>query len=129
VNANTEEQFVAQGTNQFVISPGTTTTVDNLCGEVSVASFNAPRPALSVLNAQITRFDISSTNAAGWQRIYTPGLTVAAGQGLGGSTRNGLPIIGNSFVQFTNNNAAGGGADARTVGNYDQTLQHRATRF
>ena len=130
VNANTEENFVATGPSGFVISPGQGPgQPDNLCGEVSVASFNAPRPALSVLNAQITRFDLSSVNAAGWQRIATPGLVVAAGQGLGGSTRNGLPIIGNAFVQFTNNNALAGGAAAGTIANYDQTFTHRATRY
>ena len=112
-----------------MISPGTPTIVRSLCGEVSVLSFNAAPPALSTLNAQLTRFDLTSVFAAGWTRIATPGLPVTAPQGLGGSTRNGLPIIGNAMVQFTNNNAAAGGASARTIGNYDQTLQHRATRY
>jgi hypothetical protein len=125
---NTEEGF-AVANNQFVISPGTPTLVRSLCGEVSVLSFNAAQPALSTLNAQLTRFDLTSTNPAGWARISTPGLAVAAGQGLGGSTRSGLPIVGSSFVLFTNNNAAAGGANARTIGNYDQTITHRATRY
>ena len=125
---NTEEGF-AVANNQFVISPGTPTIVRSLCGEVSVASFNNAPPALSTLNAQLTRFDLTSVNAAGWARIATPGLTVVAPQGLGGSARNGLPIIGSSFVQFTNNNAVAGGANARTIGNYDQTITHRATRY
>lgn len=130
VNAGTEEQFIAQGPNGFVISPGQGPGApDNLCGEVSVMSFNAARPAISVLNAQITRFDFTGTNAAGWARIATPGLAVAAGQGLGGSTRAGLPIIGHSFVQFTNNNALAGGAAAGTIANYDQTLEHRSTKY
>ena len=126
--SDTEERF-AVASNQFVISPGTPTIVRSLCGEVSVLSFNAAPPALSTLNAQLTRFDLTSVFAAGWTRIATPGLPVTAPQGLGGSTRNGLPIIGNAMVQFTNNNAAAGGASARTIGNYDQTLQHRATRY
>jgi hypothetical protein len=125
---NTEEGF-AVANNQFVISPGTPTVVRSLCGEVSVLSFNNAQPALSTLNAQLTRFDLTSVNAAGWARIATPGLAVAAGQGLGASVRNGLPIIGSSFVQFTNNNAQAGGANAKTVGNYDQTITHRATRY
>ncbi|MDP2325657.1 MAG: hypothetical protein Q8N51_16755, partial [Gammaproteobacteria bacterium] len=125
---DTEERF-ATASNQFVISPGTPTVVRSLCGEVSVLSFNAAPPATSVLNAQLTRFDLTSIFAAGWTRIATPGLAVAAGQGLGGSTRSGLPIIGNSFVQFTNNNAAAGGASDRTIGNYDQVIKHRATRY
>jgi hypothetical protein len=142
---NTEEGAVGATPNQFVVSPGSPTVTRSLCGEVSVVSWNAAAPAgstilpTSTLNAQLTRFDITSVNAAGWARIATPGLTVASPQGLGvtvagaTSTRNGLPIIGHSFVQFTNNNATqganGGGADARTVGNYDQTLKHRATRY
>jgi hypothetical protein len=121
------EEGFAVANNQFVISPGTPTVVRSLCGEVSVLSFNAAAPATSTLNAQLTRFDLTSVNAAGWARIATPGLTVATG--LGGSTRAGLPIVGSSFVQFTNNNAAAGGANARTVGNYDQTITHRATRY
>jgi hypothetical protein len=125
---NTEEGF-AVANNQFVISPGTPTVVRSLCGEVSVLSFNAASPATSTLNAQLTRFDLTSVNQAGWARIATPGLAVAAGQGLGTSTRNGLPIVGSAFVLFTNNNAAVGGASDRTVGNYDQTLTHRATRY
>lgn len=125
---NTEEGF-AVANNQFVISPGTPTIVRSLCGEVSVLSFNNAPPALSTLNAQLTRFDLTSVNVAGWARIATPGLAVVAPQGLGGSVRNGLPIIGSSFVQFTNNNAVAGGASARTVGNYDQTITHRATRY
>ena len=125
---NTEEGF-AVANNQFVISPGTPTIVRSLCGEVSVLSFNNAQPALSTLNAQLTRFDLTSVNAAGWARIATPGLAVTAPQGLGGSARNGLPIIGSSFVQFTNNNAQAGGANSRTVGNYDQTITHRATRY
>jgi hypothetical protein len=130
VNANTEENFVATGPSGFVISPGQGPgQPDNLCGEVSVASFNAARPALSVLNAQITRFDLTGVNAAGWQRIATPGLVVAAGQGLGGSTRNGLPIVGHAFIQFTNNNALAGGAAAGTIANYDETFKHRHTRY
>ena len=112
-----------------MISPGTPTIVRSLCGEVSVLSFNALQPALSTLNAQLTRFNLDSPFPAGWARIATPGLLVAAGQGLGASTRNGLPIIGSSFVQFTNNNAVAGGANARTIGNYDQTITHRATRY
>ncbi|MDB5944743.1 MAG: hypothetical protein JWQ13_4309 [Ramlibacter sp.] len=123
------EEGFAVANNQFVISPGTPTIQRSLCGEVSVLSFNAAAPATSTLNAQLTRFDLTSVNAVGWARIATPGLAVAAGQGLGASTRNGLPIVGSSFVQFTNNNAAAGGANARTVGNYDQTITHRATRY
>ncbi len=126
--SNTEEGF-AVASNQFVISPGTPTIQRSLCGEVSVLSFNAAAPATSTLNAQLTRFDLTSVFAAGWARIATPGLAVVAPQGLGASTRNGLPIIGSSFVQFTNNNAAAGGANARTIGNYDQTITHRATRY
>ena len=127
--SNTEEGFQGAAASNFVISPGTPTIVRSLCGEVSVLSFNALQPALSTLNAQLTRFNLDSPFPAGWARIATPGLTVAAGQGLGASTRNGLPIIGSSFVQFTNNNAVAGGANARTIGNYDQTITHRATRY
>jgi hypothetical protein len=138
---NTEEGAVGASPNQFVVSPGSPTIQRSLCGEVSVVSWNAAPAAgttiypTSTLNGQLTRFDITSVNAAGWARIATPGLTVASPNGLGvtlggaTSTRNGLPIIGSAFVQFTNNNAAGGGADARTVGNYDQTLKHRATKY
>lgn len=136
---DTEEGVVGASPNQFVVSPGSPTIQRSLCGEVSVVSFNAAPPAgqtiypTSTLNGQLTRFDITSVAAAGWARIATPGLTVASPLGLGvtvggaTSTRNGLPIIGHAFVQFTNTGA--GGADTRTIGNYDQTLKHRATRY
>jgi hypothetical protein len=138
---DTEEGAIGASPNQFVVSPGSPTIQRSLCGEVSVVSFNAAPAAgqsiypTSTLNGQLTRFDITSVAQAGWARIATPGLTVASPQGLGvtaafaTSTRTGLPIIGHAFIQFTNNNAATGGADARTVGNYDQTLKHRATRY
>jgi hypothetical protein len=135
---NTEEGVIGSAPNQFVVSPGTPTVQRSLCGEVSVVSWNAAAPAgstilpQSVLNAQLTRFDITSLNTAGWARIATPGLTVAANQGLGvtavgtSSTRGGLPIIGHAMIQFTNNAAT---TDARTIGNYDETLRHRATAY
>ena len=133
---NTEEGALGQGPNQFVVSPGTPTIVRGICGEVSVLSWNAPAPASgiypqSVLNAQLTRFDLTSANTAGWARIATPGLTVAAGQGLGvtgitSGTRGGLPFIGHAMIQYTNNAAT---TDARTIGNYDSTLRHRATTY
>jgi hypothetical protein len=133
---NTEEGAIGAAPGQFVVSPGTPTIQRGICGEVSVLSWNSPAPAsgiypVSVLNAQLTRFDLTSANAAGWARIATPGLTVAANQGLGvngaaSSTRGGLPIIGHAMIQYTNNAAT---TDARTIGNYDSTLRHRATTY
>jgi hypothetical protein len=133
---NTEEGAIGASPGQFVVSPGTPTVQRGICGEVSVLSWNAPAPASgiypqSVLNAQLTRFDLTSANAAGWARIATPGLVVAAGQGLGvsgatSSTRGGLPFIGSAMIQYTNNAAT---TDARTIGNYDATLRHRATTY
>lgn len=135
---NTEEGVVGSAPNQFVVSPGTPTIQRSLCGEVSVVSWNAGAPTgssilpQSVLNAQLTRFDITSVYQSGWARIATPGLTVASPNGLGvgagptTSTRGGLPIIGHAMIQYTNNAAT---ADARTIGNYDQTLKHRATTY
>lgn len=135
---NTEEGVIGSAPNQFVVSPGTPTVQRSLCGEVSVVSWNAGAPAgsailpQSVLNAQLTRFDITSLNTAGWARIATPGMTVGANQGLGvsaastASSRGGLPILGHAMIQFTNNAAT---TDARTIGNYDETLRHRATAY
>lgn len=133
---NTEEGAIGASPGQFVVSPGTPTIQRGICGEVSVLSWNQPAPAsgiypVSVLNAQLTRFDLTSANTAGWARIATPGLTVAAGQGLGvtgvtSSTRGGLPIIGHAMIQYTNNAAT---TDARTIGNYDATLRHRGTAY
>jgi hypothetical protein len=121
VTANREEGFIADS-GQFVISPGTPADPLSLCGEVSVLSFNAAG-LNSALGGLLTRKDLTVSYTEGWVRIATPGESGAA-TGLGGSARNGLPVIGAAFTQLTN-----GSASAGVSANFSQTLPHRGTRY
>lgn len=82
----------------FVISPATAL---NLCGEVSVLSFN--NTGASVLNGALTRNDISTGAglAEGWFRVATP----SAGAPATGPA--GLPIIGYSAAKVAGANLGG----------------------
>jgi hypothetical protein len=112
VNADREETFVGTS-SQFVISPGTPTAPLTICGEVGVLTFNNASGG-GVLGAQLTKKDLTGTNVNGWMRIATPGL----------NGTQGLPIVGGSFMQLTNNAAAQG-----VSGNYGINFPHRTTRF
>ncbi|MFT3817637.1 MAG: cell surface protein [Rubrivivax sp.] len=123
VNADREENFVGS-TSQFVISPGTPTAPLTVCGEVSVLTFNNAAGS-TALGAQLTKKNIDGPNVNGWARLATPGLAGTVNPGAVAVARLGLPIVGGSFIQLTNN----GGLNAGTSGNYGITFPHRTTRF
>lgn len=75
----------------FVISPQSAV---NLCGEVSVLSFNSPD--YSVLGASLARLNINTSYADGWFRINTPG---AFGRGL--------PVVGFAAAKARGANLGG----------------------
>jgi hypothetical protein len=83
----------------FVISPATAL---NLCGEVSVLSFN--NTGASVLSGSLTRNDISTGAglAEGWFRVATPSATAIAAPGVAG-----LPIIGYAAAKVSGANLGG----------------------
>ena len=129
---NREEQFMGLNPTSTAISPGGgLNVIQGLCGEVSIMSFNNTSQPTTVLIAQLTRFNQPSDFEAGWARIATPGLAAGAGQGLGGSTRMGLPIIGHAYMKFVNTTAAGtsGATTTGTIANYDGVYKHRSTRY
>lgn len=107
-----EEAFLGS-TSQFVISPGTPAAPLTICGEASVLTFNNAS-GTGVLGASVAKKDLTSTYVNGWMRIATPGL----------NGTQGLPIVGASFMQLTNNAAAAG-----TSGNYGIQFPHRNTRY
>ena len=92
---NREE--LSRGT--FVISPATAL---NLCGEVSVLSFN--NTGESVLNGKLTRNDLNTGAGLteGWFRVATPSATAIAAPAVAG-----LPIIGYSASKVSGNNLGG----------------------
>lgn len=122
VNADREENFVGS-TSQFVISPGVPTAPLTVCGEVSVLTFNNTTTS-GALGAQLTKKNIDGPNVNGWARLATPGLAGSNNPGPVAVARLGLPIVGGSFMQLTNNQVS-----ANTSGNYGLTFPHRTTRF
>ena len=81
----------------FVISPATAL---NLCGEVSVLSFN--NTGESVLNGTLTRNDLATGAglAEGWFRVATPSATT-------NPAVDGLPIIGYAAAKVSGSNLGG----------------------
>lgn len=81
----------------FVISPATAL---NLCGEVSVLSFN--NTGASVLNGSLTRNDLATGTglSEGWFRVATPSATT-------NPAVDGLPIIGYAASKVSGNNLGG----------------------
>lgn len=75
----------------FVISPDSAV---NLCGEVSVLSFNSAD--YSVLGASLARVNIQTQYLDGWFRVGTPG-----------ATNNGLPVIGFAAAKARGANLGG----------------------
>ncbi len=92
VNTNGLRAFDREETTKttFVISPDTAV---NLCGEVSVLSFNSAD--YSVLGASLARTNIQTQFADGWFRIGTPGLG------------NGLPVVGFAAAKARGANLGG----------------------
>ncbi len=109
VTADREEAFVAAGSAGAVFSPAVPGTPASFCGEASVLAFNASGQA-SALGAEVARREIGTPAAEGWVRFaHANGVL-------------GLPVVGNSFVQFTNNAAAAG-----VRGNYGLAWPHRTS--
>ncbi len=115
VTADREEIFEAASATGAVFSPAVPGTPASFCGEASVLTFNN----LSALSPEVAKRDFLTTAPEGWVRFSTPGLT---GTALAGSATNGLPVLGTSFVQFTNNAAAAG-----VRGNYGLGWPHRTS--
>ena len=111
VTADREEQFVGAGSAGAVFSPSVPGTPASFCGEASVLVFNN----LSALSPEVAKRDIGTSAAEGWMRFSHPGNAAAVGT-------NGLPVLGNSFVQFTNGKAAAG-----VSGNYGLAWPHRTS--
>lgn len=109
VTADREEAFVAAGSNGAVFSPAVAGTPASFCGEASVLAFNAAGQS-SALGAEVARREIGTPASEGWARFaHANGVL-------------GLPVLGNSFVQFTNNAAATG-----VRGNYGLAWPHRTS--
>ncbi|HRK37048.1 MAG TPA: cell surface protein [Burkholderiaceae bacterium] len=106
VTADREEAFVAAGSAGAVFSPSVPGTPASFCGEASVLTFNN----LSALSPEVAKRDVGTTASEGWMRFATPNSNL------------GLPILGNSFVQFTNNAATAG-----VKGNYGLAWPHRTS--
>lgn len=106
VTADREEAFVAAGSAGAVFSPAVAGTPASFCGEASVLTFNN----LTALSPEVAKRDIGTTASEGWVRFAVPN------GGLG------LPVLGNSFVQFTNGAAAAG-----VRGNYGLAWPHRTS--
>ena len=106
VTADREEGFVAAGSNGAVFSPAVAGTPASFCGEASVLTFNN----LTALSPEVAKRDIGTTAAEGWVRFAVPNGAL------------GLPVLGNSFVQFTNNAASKG-----IQGNYGLAWPHRTS--
>jgi hypothetical protein len=83
----------------FVISPATAL---NLCGEVSVLSFN--NAGESVLNGALTRNNLETGTGLveGWFRVATPSAVALAAPAV-----SGLPIIGYSAAKVSGVNLGG----------------------
>lgn len=96
VTADREEVFVSAGAAGAVFSPAVAGTPASFCGEASVLTFNN----LTALSPEVAKRDIGTTASEGWVRFAVPNRI--AGVDLG------LPVLGNSFVQFTNGAAAPG---------------------
>lgn len=106
VTADREEAFVAAGSAGAVFSPAVPGTPASFCGEASVLTFNN----LTALSPEVAKRDIGTPASEGWVRFAVPN------GGLG------LPVLGNSFVQFTNNAATAG-----VKGNYGLAWPHRTS--
>lgn len=106
VTADREEAFVAAGSAGAVFSPSVPGTPASFCGEASVLTFNN----LTALSPEVAKRDIGTPASEGWVRFaHANGVL-------------GLPVLGNSFVQFTNNAAAAG-----VKGNYGLAWPHRTS--
>lgn len=109
VTADREETFVGAASTGAVFSPSVPGTPASFCGEASVLAFNASGQS-SALGAEVARREIGTAAAEGWVRFSHANGTL------------GLPVLGNSFVQFTNNAAAAG-----VRGNYGLAWPHRTS--
>ena len=91
-----------------VISPSPIAPEFQLCGEVSVVSFNAGSHTLpSALGAKVARVDLGLDYQNGWINWKTPGA--AAGYGL--------PVVGGAFAKIQNGLVG--------LGNYGANWDHR----
>lgn len=106
VTADREEAFVAAGSAGAVFSPAVPGTPASFCGEASVLTFNG----LTALSPEVAKRDIGTPAAEGWVRFAHANGAL------------GLPVLGNSFVQFTNGAAAAG-----VRGNYGLAWPHRTS--
>lgn len=106
VTADREEAFVSGGSAGAVFSPAVPGTPASFCGEASVLTFNN----LSALSPEVAKRDIGTPASEGWVRFAV------------GNDGLGLPVLGNSFVQFTNNAATAG-----VKGNYGLAWPHRTS--
>lgn len=106
VTADREEAFVTAGSAGAVFSPAVPGTPASFCGEASVLTFNN----LTALSPEVAKRDIGTPASEGWVRFAVPNGVL------------GLPVLGNSFVQFTNNAATAG-----VKGNYGLAWPHRTS--
>ncbi len=106
VTADREETFVAAGSNGAVFSPSVPGTPASFCGEASVLTFNN----LTALSPEVAKRDIGTPTSEGWARFAHANGNL------------GLPVLGSSFVQFTNNAATPG-----VKGNYGLAWPHRTS--
>ena len=104
------DQEETSASSDFVVSPGTAKKVV-FCGETSVLTVNGT----TALGAAIAAKDIDTNFNDGWMNIATPGNVVA-------TIKQGLPVLGHSFVKMT-----GAPADGKST-NYSITQEHRFTR-
>ncbi len=111
VTADREEAFVLAGSAGAVFSPAVPGTPASFCGEASVLTFNN----LTALSPEVATRGIGTSASEGWVRFAVPN-NIAPGVNLG------LPVLGNSFVQFTNGAAAPG-----VRGNYGLAWPHRTS--
>lgn len=111
-----QEEAVSVVSQVPVISPGSPTIPNPVCGEVSVMSINhgdaTASPSVLITAASGTLQSTVGRSApadngfvAGWINLLTPGLGY------------GLPVVGGSFERAANSN-----------GTYGITLPHRTTR-
>lgn len=111
VTADREEAFMGLVGNQPVFSPSSPAVPPSFCGEASVLAFNA-ETFPSSLGATVARREIKTDNPDGWARIS---LT-----GIGGA---GLPLLGSSYITYTNVAAQPG-----KVGTYGFAFPHRTNQ-
>lgn len=111
VTADREETFMGLVGNQPVFSPSSPAVPTAFCGEATVLAFNAENLPSS-LGAKVARRDIKTDNPDGWARISL--------NGIGGA---GLPLLGSSYITYTNVAAQPG-----KVGTYGFAFPHRTNQ-